>query len=136
MEKIYKMVEHFRGVEAADGHSGYFYSVGETLAIVMLGSLCGLKNANQIHQWASNERTNGFLRENFRMGEIPCCYWMLCLLKLTKPGSLNRCFVEWAASLVPADSGGGLRCRSTGKPCARPGKCPVTKGPCKLQARK
>ena len=49
METIYKMVEHFRGVEAVEEHRGYFYSVGETLAIVILGSLCGLKNVNQIH---------------------------------------------------------------------------------------
>ena len=59
------MVEHFRSVEAANGHSGYFYSVGETLAIVILGSLCGLKNVNQIHQWATSGRVKGFLRENF-----------------------------------------------------------------------
>ena len=82
MEKTYNMVEHFRSVEAANGHSGYFYSVG---------------------------------------GDAGNSYWMLPLLKLVKPESPNRCFIERAASLVPSGmegltvSFGGKAARSTGK---------------------
>ena len=46
MEKTFKLVEYFEDVETAEEHSGYFYSVGEALTIVVLGSFCGLKNVN------------------------------------------------------------------------------------------
>jgi len=32
---------------------------------------------------------------------VPCYYWLLCLLKLIKPKSLNQCFINWVQSLVP-----------------------------------
>ena len=50
MEKKFKLVEYFEDVETTGEHSGYFYSVGEALTIVILGSICGLKNVCQIHQ--------------------------------------------------------------------------------------
>ena len=99
MEKTYKLVESFQGVETTEEHSGYFYSVGETLTIVILGSFCGLKNVNQIHQWATNERVRDFLRENFAIEKIPCYYWILCLLKLIVPESLNHHFIQWVNQL-------------------------------------
>ena len=115
------MVEYFEDVETTEEHSGYFYSVGEALTIVILGSLCGLKNVCQIHQWASNGRVKEFLGENFGIAKIPCYYWLLCLLKLILPESLNRCFIEWVSSLLPVSKEGltvsfdGKTVRSTGK---------------------
>lgn len=32
---------------------------------------------------------------------MPCYYWMLYLLKLVEPVSLNRCFHEWVKSMIP-----------------------------------
>ena len=101
-----KITEYFEGVETKKEHNGYFCSVGETLTIVILGTLCGLQNMSQIHQWAMNERVRGFLKEHFGMEDIPCYYWMACLLRLIKPKSLSRCFTGWAQSLLPA---GGVR---------------------------
>jgi len=53
METLYKVTEHFTGVETTEEHNGYFCSVGEALTIVILGSICGLRNISQIHQWVS-----------------------------------------------------------------------------------
>ena len=36
--------EYFCEVETTKEHDGYIYSVGETLTIVILGSVCGLRN--------------------------------------------------------------------------------------------
>ena len=121
MEKQYKLVECFEDVETTEEHSGYFYSVGETLTIVILGSFCGLKNVNQIHQWANNGRVKDFLREGFGIEKIPCYYWILCLLKLIVPESLNRHFIDWVTTLMPENMDGltvsfdGKTIRSTGK---------------------
>jgi len=125
MEKTYKMVEHFTEVETTEEHNGYFCSVGEALTVVILGSLCGLKNVSQIHQWASNARIKVFLMDYFGIMDIPCYYWMLQLLKLVKPASLNECFMNWVQSLCGTLEGhtisfDGKTIRSTGKMAKHP----------------
>ena len=103
MENTTKITEYFAGVETTEEHKRYFYSVRETLTIVILGSMCGLKNVSQIHQWAVNNRTAEFLTNHFDISNIPCYYWMLCLLKIINPKSLNRCFANWVQSMLPKE---------------------------------
>ncbi len=121
MDKLLKIGEYFSEVETTKDHNGYFCSVGEALTIVILGSICGLRNINQIHQWASSQRVGEFLHEHFLIKKVPCYYWLLCLLKLIKPESLNQCFINWVRSFLP-DKGlkltvsfDGKTIRSTGK---------------------
>lgn len=115
------ITEYFRYVETKKEYKGYFCSVAEAITIVILGSISGLKNVNQIHQWATDERVSGFLKEKFGIKDIPCYYWLLCLLKLIKPESLNRCFYEWVKSMLPESMEGmtvaldGKTVRSTEK---------------------
>ena len=96
-----RMLEIFEEVETEREYNGYYYSVTEAISIVVLGSLCGLKNVSQIHQWAENERTREFLKEKFAIKRIPCYYWLLSLLKMVKPESLNRCLNCWVSSIMP-----------------------------------
>lgn len=113
--------EYFEEVETTKEYNGYYYQVADIISIVVLGSLCGLKSVNQLHQWAKNERTREFLREEFNIERIPCYYWFLCLLKLVKPESLSRCLMKWAEQKLPEDRRGvsvsldGKTIRSTGK---------------------
>ena len=65
------IIEYFEDVETTQPHEGYFHSVGEAPAIVILGSFCGLANASQIHHWATNERTRAFLAERFGIHCLP-----------------------------------------------------------------
>jgi predicted transposase YbfD/YdcC len=119
-EKI-RIREYFSEVETTREYNGYFCSVGEALTIVILGSMCGLHNSNQIHQWAESQRVSEFLSKHFGINTIPCYYWLLCLLKLIKPDSLNRCFIRWAQTFIPEVAAGvtisfdGKTVRSTGK---------------------
>jgi predicted transposase YbfD/YdcC len=121
MEKIYGIKEYFIDVETAEDHNGYSFSAGEALTIVILGSFCGLRNTSQVHQWASDSRVGDFLSEYFAIKKIPCYYWLLCLLKIIKPSSLNQCFINWVQSLIPETlkdftlSLDGKTVRSTGK---------------------
>ena len=96
-----RITEYYEEVEITGEYDGYFCSVLEAITIVILGSICGLKNVKQIHQWAANERVSGFLKEEFGIHHVPCYYWLLCLLKLVKKESLNRCFVGWVYSVMP-----------------------------------
>ena len=93
------ITEYFEEVEITKEYDGYYYSVPEAITIVILGSICGLKNISQIHQWAESDRVSEFLKEKFAINRIPSYYWLLCLLKLIKQDSLNRCFVNWAYTI-------------------------------------
>lgn len=113
--------DYFEEVETTKEHDGYYYQVADIISIVVLGSLCGLKNVHQLHQWANNKRTREFLRKEFNIERIPCYYWFLCILKLVKPESLSRCLMKWAEKKLPEDRRGisvsldGKTIRSTGK---------------------
>lgn len=95
------ITEYFEEVEITREYEGYYYSISESITIVILGSICGLKNMSQIHQWAESERVSEFLKEKFGINRIPCYYWLLCLMKMIKPESLNSCFMHWVYSFMP-----------------------------------
>lgn len=53
--------------------TGIFSAYSEVITIVILGSICGLKNVSQIHQWAANDRVSEFFQcTDFRTGTNPC----------------------------------------------------------------
>lgn len=120
MEKTGNNWTEFEEVETTQEYTGYQYSIGQALTIVILGSMCGLRNVSQIHQWAENERMKVFLAQQFQIERIPCYYWLLCLLKMVKPESLNQCFIRWVQTMTAADGAGktlsfdGKTIRSTG----------------------
>ena len=90
-----ELIEILEDIETTEEYNGYICSVRDAIIIVILGSICGLKNVKQIHQWAINEKISEFLKEKFQIKRVPCYYWLLCLLKLVKPESLNKCFTRW-----------------------------------------
>ena len=99
------ITEYFEDVELYEEYDGYFCSVPDVITIAILGSICGLRNVHQIHQWATNDRVSKFLKENFGINHVPCYYWILSLLKYVRPESLNRCFADWVYSFMPEKSG-------------------------------
>ena len=98
------ITEYFEEVELYEEYDGYFCSVADVITIMILGSICGLKNVNQIHQWAASDRVSEFLKEEFGISHVPCYYWILCLLHLIKPESLNCCFADLVYSFMPEKS--------------------------------
>lgn len=115
------ITEYFTEVETSKEYNGYFCCVAEAITIVILGNMGGLKNISQIHQWATDDRVSGFLKEKSGIEVVPCYYWLLCLLKLVEPVSLNRCFNKWVKSMMPESMEGMTisldrkTIRSTGK---------------------
>ena len=95
------MKEYFEEIETTEAYDGYYYEIVEQVSVVVLGSLCGLKNVSQIHQWAESEAVGKYLKEEMGIERIPCYYWFLCLLKLVKPSSLNACLMRWAEEMLP-----------------------------------
>ena len=116
-----ELVEYFAEVETRQEYDGYFCSIAEAISIVILGSICGLRNINRIHQWAESENVREFLKEEFAINHIPCYFWLLSLLKLVKPASLNKCMMRWAASILP-EQRQGLTISIDGKTVCSTGK--------------
>lgn len=83
-----KIIEIFLELETTKEYNGYFCSVADAMIIIILRSICGLKNVSQIHQWAASEKIKKFLKEKLQIEKVSCYYWLLCLLKLVKPDSL------------------------------------------------
>ncbi|MGN0729049.1 ISAs1 family transposase [Treponema sp.] len=96
-----ELVESSDGLETKDVYDGYFCSVKDAVAIIILGSLCGLQNFKQIHEWAATEHIRAFLENEFNIKRIPCCWWLLSLTALVTPESLNLCMKKWVSRIAP-----------------------------------
>jgi len=113
--------EYFRNVKTEVEHNPYYCSVERVLLIVILGSICGLDSVKKIHRWASNEKTKRFLSEHFGILTVPSYAQLVAILGIIEPKSLNECFMNWVASLLPETlkdlvvSMDGKTIRSTGK---------------------
>ena len=88
-------------LETEREYDGYFCSIKDAVVIGILGSLCELRSMKKIHAWATSEHVRSFLAEQFNIKRIPCYWWLLSLLALIKPESLNRCMKQWVVSVVP-----------------------------------
>ena len=119
MEKK-KMGEYFSEVETTTGYDGYFFSVSAAITISILGTFCGLRNMQQIHQWAGNGKIRSFLSENFGIENLVCYSWFTQVLGLIKPESFSACFTKWVMAGVNGMDGktlsfDGKTVRSTAK---------------------
>ena len=63
--------------------------------------MCELKSVIRIHSRATTKTVSKFLAESFGITRIPCYGWLLELLALIKPDSLNCCMMKFVASLCP-----------------------------------
>ncbi len=88
-------------LETEREYDGYFCSIKDAVIIVILGSLCDLQSVKKIHAWATTAHVKTFLTETFGIKRIPCYWWLLSLLALVTPESLNQCIKQWVASIVP-----------------------------------
>ena len=88
-------------LETEREYDGYFCSIKAAVIIVILGSLCDLQSVKKIHAWATTEHVRKFLEETFGIKRIPCYWWLLSLLGIIRPKSLNECMKQWVASVVP-----------------------------------
>lgn len=100
MEKL-NLVGYFNAVKTTREYSGYTHSVGRTLTIAILGTLCGLTDLSKIRQWAKSRHVREFLAENFAIFTIPSYDWLCELMSIISPKSLNELFTRWTRTLLP-----------------------------------
>ena len=68
-----------------------FFKFVDYITIIILGSMCGLRNIRQILQWSLNKRVSEFLNQEFGIKYVLCYYWILCMLQMIKTETLNCC---------------------------------------------
>ena len=101
-----ELIDAVDELETEVEYDGYFCSIKDAVIIVTLGSMCELKSVMRIHSWATTKTVSKFLAQAFgintpdaehqgikafaRIKRIPCYGWLLELLALIKPDSLNR----------------------------------------------
>ena len=96
-----ELMDALEGLETEREYDGYFCSVKDAVVILVLGSLCDLRNARRIHEWAATGHVREFLRKEFGIERIPCYWWLLSLLAIVRPDSLNRCMARWVSEIAP-----------------------------------
>ena len=95
------LLESLDDLETKEAYDGYFCSVKDAVIITILGSLCGLQNVKRIHEWATTEHVRAFLEKEFGIKRIPCYWWLLSLIALVTPDSLNICMKNWVRKIAP-----------------------------------
>lgn len=98
--------KYFAKVKLTKKYEPYFCSIGAAITIVIVGTFCGFRNLQQIHQWAAHERIRPILRQFFDIVNVPSYFWLTKLMKIIEPKSMNECFINWVLSLLPTDMSG------------------------------
>ena len=100
-----ELIDALEELETEVEYDGYFCSIKDAVIIVTLGNMSELKSVMRIHSWATTKAVSTFLAQAFginnpdaehrgikafaRIKRIPCYGWLLELLALIKPDSLN-----------------------------------------------
>lgn len=119
MELLIK--KYFSELETDQEYKGNFFNIRAAVTITILGTFCGLKDMQRIHQWATNERIVAFLNKNFGILKIPCYSWFTQILGLIDPKRFSECFTNWVINYWELDLKGkvlslyGKTVRSTAK---------------------
>jgi predicted transposase YbfD/YdcC len=113
--------EGFSEVQTLREYDGYHWDIVDIIIITVLGTFCGYRNTQQIHQWAEHERIQDFLKNVYGIRHVPCYSWYMQLLGIIDPKSLNEHFERWVRSALVDGLGGktisfdGKTVRSTAK---------------------
>jgi len=103
MKDIEMLRRQFGDVKTVEPHKGYYYRVKDALLISILGSLCGLSDMKDIHQWADSPSVREFLTQTFEIHYFPCYSWFTLLMRLVDSKWLNQQFSSLWQQLLPED---------------------------------
>ena len=95
-----KLQEEFAGLEAGAKHKGYWYTIGDTLTVLVCGLFCGLKEIGEIQDWAKSEPTKKFLNEQFGIERILCRAQFYNILGYVDAERFKEAFIRWMKKLM------------------------------------
>jgi predicted transposase YbfD/YdcC len=97
---IGNMPGYFEEVETKQPYNGYWYKVKDIITIVVLGSVCGLKNLIMIYNWAKSEKVTEYLQRVMRIPRVPSYGHLTVIVGMIDSESLDRAFTKWVMDIV------------------------------------
>jgi predicted transposase YbfD/YdcC len=95
-----KLQEQMREVGSVVEYEGYFYSIHNTLIMLVCGMLCGLKEISEIHQWLSAEPTQKMLNKQFGISQFPGRSQFYNILKIVDAEKFKLSFIKWMQGVL------------------------------------
>lgn len=105
MEIAKELIAAMREMEDKTRHEGYWYSIGETLAIMVCGMLCKLQTMDDIHEWTQADPTKEFFREYFGIARIPCRAQFYNIIGCVDSEKFAAVFRNWMQTVVQGVAG-------------------------------
>ena len=93
--------EAMQKIESDSQHTGYWYSIHESLIILLCGLLCQQKTVSEIHEWTESYPTRSFLANEFGIMKIPCRAQFYNILGCVDAEKFNYHFTKWVQTLLP-----------------------------------
>ena len=90
-----KLQEEMKEVGSIVEYEGYFYSIHNTLIMLVCGLLCGLKEINEIHHWIDSKPTQVMLDEQFGIDKFPCKSQFYNILNIVDAEKFKLSFIKW-----------------------------------------
>lgn len=97
---LYDLQQEMKGLENGAAHDGYWYSIGDTLTILVCGLLCGLREIGEILDWAKSAPTQKFLAEQFGIERIFCRAQFYNILGCVDAERFKVSFTRWMQNLL------------------------------------
>jgi len=70
MRVLNQLHNELKMLEKGVDHNGYFYSISDTLMIMVCGIMCGFRSIDGIHAWAKSIPVRKFLKEQLKIEKI------------------------------------------------------------------
>ena len=99
-----ELQEEMKFMNEESEHDGYWYKVSHVLTILVMGTLCGIKNASDIHKWAESKPTRQFLQEQFGIDKIMSRAQFYNILAVVKADKFKQCFIRWMKKVLDSVS--------------------------------
>jgi len=95
-----ELQKEMKSLELGANHKGYWYSIGDTLTVLVSGLLCGLREVGEILDWAKAAPTQKFLSEEFGIEKIFCRAQFYNILACVDAEQFKLSFARWMQGLL------------------------------------
>ena len=94
------LTKELNKIESESAHEGYWYSVSDVLLMLVCGMLCGLKKADDIHDWVKSAPVKSFLHKRFGIERTPCRAQFYNILGFVDAEKFKIMFIRWMQGVI------------------------------------
>ena len=100
MEIFENLKNEFQRIEYETYYQGHYFRISNILQILVFGLLCGLREIDDIHEWAISRPTRDFLENYFGIPKVPCRAQFYNILRYVDASKFNESFVRWMNGIL------------------------------------